>query len=251
VARTSLLLIFAFAGIECALVPSGEVRDTARTVPRAIALAMFGITALYILLQVVAQGILGPGLADSTVSPLADAARVSLGGWAGALLLVGASISMFGHMGGMTLSMPRMIYAFARDGYLPRPLARVAASQAPVAAIVLHVALTFALATTGTFEKLAILANASALALYLGCALAAWELRRQGVAVDGAGFRVPFGSVVPILACGVIAWLLTGLTRNEWLAMGACLAAASLLYALAARRQEPGRGATGSGPAPA
>ena len=241
VARTSLLLIFAFAGIECALVPSGEVRDTARTVPRAIALAMFGITALYILLQVVAQGILGPALADSTVSPLADAARVSLGGWAGALLLAGASISMFGHMGGMTLSMPRMIYAFARDGYLPGSLARVgAASQAPIAAIVLHVVLTFALATTGTFEKLAILANASALALYLGCALAAWQLRRQGVAAGGAGFRVPFGSVVPILACGVIAWLLTGLTRGEWLAMGACLAAASILYALTARRrQEP------------
>ena len=48
VARTSLLLVFAFAGVESALVPSGEVRDTARTVPRAIALAMLGTTALYI-----------------------------------------------------------------------------------------------------------------------------------------------------------------------------------------------------------
>ena len=241
VARTSLLLIFAFAGIEVALVPSGEVRDTARTVPRAIALAMFGITALYILLQVVAQGILGPGLAQSTVSPLADAARASLGGWAGALLLAGASISMFGHMGGMTLSMPRMVYAFARDGYLPGMFARVApGSHAPIAAIVLHVVLTFALATSGTFEKLAILANASALALYLGCALASWQLRRAGVAAAGAGFSVPFGGIVPLLACGVIGWLLTGLTRGEWLAMGVCVAAASLLYALtASRRTEP------------
>ena len=58
VARTCLLLIFAFAGIECALVPSGEVRDTERTIPRAIALAMTGITLLYIALQLVAQGIL-------------------------------------------------------------------------------------------------------------------------------------------------------------------------------------------------
>ena len=75
VARTSLLLIFAFAGIEIALVPSGEVRDTARTVPRAIALAMIGITLLYLALQMVAQGILGSGLAQATVSPLADVAR--------------------------------------------------------------------------------------------------------------------------------------------------------------------------------
>ena len=71
VARTALLLIFAFAGIEVALVPSGEVRDTARTIPRAIALAMIGITTLYIALQTVSQGVLGPELARSNVSPLA------------------------------------------------------------------------------------------------------------------------------------------------------------------------------------
>ena len=203
VARTSLLLIFAFAGIEVALVPGGEVRDTARTVPRAIALAMLGITALYILLQVVAQGVLGAALPASTVSPLADAARASLGGWAGALLLAGASISMFGHIGGMTLSMPRMIYAFARDGYLPRMLGHVhPTSQAPVAAIVLHVALTFALATTGTFVKLAILANASALALYLGCALASWQLRRLGIEGGGRGtaFRVSLAGRARLLS---------------------------------------------------
>ena len=38
VARTSIILVFAFSGVESALVPSGEVRDPARTVPRAIIL---------------------------------------------------------------------------------------------------------------------------------------------------------------------------------------------------------------------
>jgi hypothetical protein len=36
----------------------------------------------------------------------------------------------------------------------------------------------------------------------------------------------------PWLACVVILWLLTGLTGDEWFAFGACLAAASLLYAV-------------------
>ena len=84
VARMSLLLIFAFAGIEVALVPSGEVRDAARTVPRAVALAMAGVTLLYIALQVVSQGVLGADLAQATVSPLADVAAASLGQWASA-----------------------------------------------------------------------------------------------------------------------------------------------------------------------
>src|SRR5688500_7554026 len=58
-ARMTLILVFAFAGIEVALIPSGEVRDPERTVPKAIALAMVGVTILYIALQIVAQGILG------------------------------------------------------------------------------------------------------------------------------------------------------------------------------------------------
>jgi amino acid transporter len=235
VARTSLLLIFAFAGIEVALVPSGEVRDTARTVPRAIALAMIGITVLYIALQVVAQGVLGPAL-PSAVSPLADAAGVSLGGWGRSLLLIGAAVSMFGYLGGMTLSMPRMLYAFARDHFLPRQLAAVHPHyRSPHVAIVVQSLITFVMAVSGTFEGLAILANVSALALYFGCALAAWRLRRRHVFVQGTvPFRVPFASVVPWLACAVIVWLLTGLTGSEWVAFVACLGVASLVYALSA-----------------
>lgn len=238
VARTSLLLIFAFAGIECALVPSGEVRDTARTVPRAIALAMLCITGLYVALQVVAQGILGSDLAKATVSPLADAAGASLGGWARSLLLVGATLSMFGYLGGMTLSMPRMLFALARDGFLPRMLATThPLHRSPQAAILVQSAIALALATSGTFERLAIFANVSALALYLGCALAAWQLRRVRVAAADTTFRVPLSGVVPWLACGVIVWLLTGLTRDEWLGFAVCVIAASVLYLITRRRR--------------
>jgi basic amino acid/polyamine antiporter, APA family len=222
VARTSLLLIFAFAGIESALIPSGEVRDTERTVPRAIALAMLGVTALYIALQVVAQGILGDGLAQATTSPLADAAGASLGSGARSLLLAGASISMFGYLGGMTLSMPRMVYALARDGFLPRALAAISPlHRTPQAAIVFQTILTLVLAVTGTFEKLAILANVSALALYLGCAAASWQLTKK--------------RLIPLLASGVIVWLLTGLTAAEWLGFVACMVVASAIYFLAKR----------------
>ena len=230
IARTSLLLIFAFAGIECALVPSGEVRDTARTVPRAIALAMLAITALYLALQVVAQGILGDTLPQATAAPLADAAGMSMGGWARAILLAGAAISTFGYLGGMTLSMPRALFALARDGFLPKALAAVHPThRTPHIAIVVQTLLTLALAVTGTFEQLAILANVSALALYFGCALASWKLRQMNVTA-GARSGVPGGAVVPWIACAVIAWLLTGVTSLEWLGFLICVALASLLY---------------------
>jgi APA family basic amino acid/polyamine antiporter len=205
------------------------VRDPERTVPKAIALAMVSVTILYIALQVVAQGILGAALPQSTV-PLADAAGASLGAWARSLLLAGAAISMFGHLGGMTLSIPRIVYALARDGFLPRALARVhPVYRSPQLAIVTQSILTLALAITGTFEQLAIIANVAALALYLGCAAAAWKLGQS--------------PIVPVLACGVIAWLLTGLALDEWLAFGACLVVASIVYVV----RQSAAAATGRG----
>jgi APA family basic amino acid/polyamine antiporter len=237
VARTALLLVFAFAGVESALVPSGEVRDTARTVPRAIALAMVGITALYISVQASAQGILGAALGTAS-TPLADAAGAAFGGWARALLLMGAALSMFGYLGGMTLSIPRLVFALARDGYLPHALAAVhPRHRTPQAAIAVQSLLALALAISGTFERLAILANAAALALYLGCAVAAWQLRAHPPAGASAGVRLPLASAAPFLAVPVILWLLTSLTGREWLGFGGCVAAASLIYLVASTRR--------------
>ena len=68
--RSVIVLIFAFAGIEFSLVPSGEVRDPARTVPRALFIAMSAITILYVAIQYVAQMILGPHLALEQAAPL-------------------------------------------------------------------------------------------------------------------------------------------------------------------------------------
>ena len=145
-----------------------------------------------------------------------------------ALLLAGAAISMFGYLGGMTLSMPRILYAFGRDGFLPKALAQVdAVHHAPRPAIVVQSIITVILAVTGSFERLAIFANIAALALYFGCAVASWRLR---------GSDAP--TVIPWLACAVIVWLLTGVTLNEWLAFWGCVALASLLYALTRGQQE-------------
>ena len=143
---------------------------------------------------------------------------------------------MFGYLGGMTLAVPRLVFALARDGYLPRALANVhPIHRTPQAAIAVQTVLAAALAISGTFEPLAILANVSALALYLGCAVAAWRLRSTAPAGAAAGARLPLAGVAPFLAVPVILWLLTGLTRREWIGFGACVAAASAVYLVARR----------------
>src|SRR3954471_24014646 len=69
-----ILLIFAFVGIEVALIPSGEVKNPARTVPRSAYLALVVTTVIYILIQIVGQGTLGTNLANYPDAPLAESA---------------------------------------------------------------------------------------------------------------------------------------------------------------------------------
>lgn len=232
VARASTVLIFAFLGVESALVPSGEVGDPSRTIPRAIFIAMIGITLLYVAVQVVTQGILGPALAGQR-TPLAEAAAVVMGAPGRLLILVGSTISMFGYLSGMTLASPRMLFAFGRDGFLPRPVALVHERfHTPYVAIGLQSALVIALAVSGSFEKLVIIANGTILIVYAACCVAVLVLRRRGVQESGTPFRAPLGGAIPVLALVVIAWLLKSLTPGEWRAVLIVLGIGVLVYAV-------------------
>jgi amino acid transporter len=237
VTRASIVLIFAFSGIESALVPSGEVKDPARTVPRAVFMAMLAITLLYIAIQLVAQGVLGPALATST-TPLADAAGVVLGPWGRVLLLSAVVVSTFGYLSGMTLAIPRALYAFGRDGYLPAAVAAVHPRfRTPHVSIAIQSTLACTLAITSAFGPLAIIANVAALLVYFGCSVAAWQLRRRDVRAGGIPFRVPGGGVVPVLSCAMILGLLSSITFAEWRVLILVLAVASVLFVLTRRRR--------------
>jgi APA family basic amino acid/polyamine antiporter len=231
VARASAVLIFAFLGVETALVPSGEVRDSSKTVPRAIFIAMSVVTLLYLAIQIVTQGILGPALVGQK-TPLAEAAAVALGAPGRALILIGSAISIFGYVSGMTLAVPRMLFAFGRDGFLPAPLAAVHARfRTPHIAIVVQTLIVITLAVSGSFEKLAIIANGSILLVYAACCLAVIELRRRKIQESGIPFRVPFAAAIPVVAVLIIAWLLTSLTAEEWKALLVVVAVAIVVYA--------------------
>ena len=202
--RALILALFAFTGMETSLATSGEVAQPARTIPRALMLAMLIVTLFYIAIQVVAQGILGPALAASTV-PLADAMnRVSPA--LRLLMLAGAAISMFGLMSIELLGGPRILFAFARDGLLPSPLGRVhARSHAPHIAIICHALIAIVLALTGTFVELAVLSTLAVAPLYIGGSVAAWWLARRGVAETGTPLNFRWlGTAVIVAAVSML-----------------------------------------------
>lgn len=237
-ARAATFLIFAFLGTESALAPSGEVRDPARTVPRALFGAMAAVALVYVAVHVVAEGVLGPALARSK-TPVADAAGLALGPLGAGMVLAGSIVSMLGYVGGMTFAAPRMLFAFARDGFLPGALGLVHPRyRTPWAAVLAQTAVTAALALGGAFERLALVANGAALLAYAVCCAAAWELRRRDVRLAGAPpLRTRLGLVAPPLAIATIAWLLSGLKAAEWAAVGGTVLVALLAYAAAGVRR--------------
>jgi amino acid transporter len=173
---------------------------------------------------------MGPSLAGAK-TPLADAAAVSLGGWGRTMILVGSSVSMFGYVSGMTLAVPRMLFAFARDGFLPGALAAVHPRyRTPYRAIAVQILLVALLAATGRFERLALVANGAVLLMYAACCVATFELRRRDVRAGGVPFRVPAAGVVPWLALAVIIVLLAKLQLAEWAAVLMTVGAAALVY---------------------
>ncbi|MGH7521057.1 MAG: APC family permease [Gemmatimonadales bacterium] len=231
--ESGLLLMFAFFGMESALQVSGEVRDAARAVPRAIALAVTGVGVLYIAVQLVAQGILGPALAapESAKAPLAAAAVQFAGPTGSTLILIAMIVSTFGFMTATMLSTPRTLFALAVDGYLPRPVAAVhRAYHTPHVAIAIQGVIVSAIAITGTYVKLAIVANVAILLVYLACCLGVWRLRQLDVGAADKPFVMPAGRVVPWIAAGLIVALLARATAQAWLLTGGVMAVASLAF---------------------
>ena len=146
-------------------------------------------------------------------------------------MLAGGAVSMFGYLCGDMLSSPRSLYAFGRDGFLPRALGRVHPSfHTPHVAIVVHAVTAALLATSSSFRYLALLSNVSVLTLYFLCCAAALRLVSQPAPDGEPVFDVPGARVIPVVAMGVIAWILAHATRQEFAVLAATFVVASFIY---------------------
>ncbi|HWI23388.1 MAG TPA: APC family permease [Lysobacter sp.] len=226
------LVMFAYSGMETALVPSGEVQDPARSVPRATLVAILLVVLLYLGLQIVGQGVLGAKLGESGV-PVADTAG-AIWGPGRTLLLITACISMTGFLMGNLLGTSRLVFALGRDGYLPNAFARVSAShRVPILALVVHAGIAWVLAIAGNFDALALISGGAICLVYGLVALAAWRAQRRDLRERGDNpFVLPGGALVPALAVLAMLAIVTTLTSKEWMAIGIALAVLVVVYAL-------------------
>jgi APA family basic amino acid/polyamine antiporter len=206
------LLFFAFAGYARIATLGEEVRDPARTLPRAIGLSL-GITlAVYTTVAVAVLAVLGPEQLAGAAAPLAEAVKSAGAGGLEPAVRVGAAVAALGALLSLILGVSRTILAMARDGNLPAGLAAVhprfgvphRAELAVGAVVAVLVAVVDVRGAIG-FSSLTVLAY------YAIANAAAWTLGRRAIPTAGfagclllAGF-LPLGSVLAgaaVLALG-------------------------------------------------
>ncbi|MGW5717695.1 APC family permease [Amycolatopsis sp. NPDC003865] len=115
------LLFFAFAGYARLATLGEEVRDPARTIPRAIPLALGLTLVVYAALAVLLLVRLGPAALAASPDPIAAAVP----GWLAPVVRVGAALAALGSLLALILGVSRTTLAMSRDGHLPRFLAAV------------------------------------------------------------------------------------------------------------------------------
>jgi len=231
IGASTILLFYAFSGAECALSASGEIKNPARNVPLGLLLGMGGLLALYVGLQTVSQGVLGPELANNTKAPLVAVATEVFGDWGGKMLIAGAVISIYGSLSGDMLGGPRVIFGSSLDNNLPKFLGKVHPThKTPHIAIIFFAIVVGVFALSGTFKYLAVVATGSLLLIDLGVSLAVLRLRQRDGLPEEGEFRLPFGPVVPLSSCVVVGWLLLQLPLDEAATIAALIGSCIAIY---------------------
>lgn len=232
VGEMSLILFFAFIGAEKGLSLSGEVKNPKRTIPKAIAISITTILIIYILIQVISQGVLGDSLSKFDKNPLAQVALNIFGPIGFTIMTIGAAISMIGSLSSKILSMPRVLFAASKNKVIPvKKLAEVHKKFAtPYISITLYASLGFLFAIIGGFKELAIISSASTLLIYLAISLATLKLKASKSENLSDGYKVPGGFLVPVISSIVIVWLLSKLSLDKIGVFSAVILLLSIIY---------------------
>jgi basic amino acid/polyamine antiporter, APA family len=226
----TLVLFFAFIGLETAVANGGEFKNPARTVPLGLFWGLLIVLLLYMAIQLITQGVLGNELMKYKEAPITAVAQKLLGTAGLTITVIGTAMSMIGAMSGEMLAIPRILYAGARDGLMPSLLFKVHPRFAtPHYAILVYSVICFVLSVTGSIQQLLVLSSASILLIYLGVVLAVIKFRLQKTGTH-TGFKMPGGITIPVVAAIIILWILSNLTKEELTGIALALLLLSVIY---------------------
>jgi APA family basic amino acid/polyamine antiporter len=218
------LIFFAYIGFDAVSTSGEETKKPSRDLPVGI-LASLGIcTLVYIVVSIAAIGALPASKLAGTEDPLAVVVRDGVGlDWAANIISLGALVAIASVCLTILYGQTRVTFAMARDGLLPRRLARTSPRfGTPVLLTVIFGTLIAALAAFVPLTEIAKLVNIGTLFAFLIVNVGVIVLRRTEPGMD-RGFRVPLVPVLPLIGAALCIYLMTRLGGDTWLRFGVWL----------------------------
>jgi arginine:ornithine antiporter/lysine permease len=208
-----LVTVFVFIGIEGASVYSGRAQRRA-DVGKATLMGFLGVLALLVLVNVLSLGVMTQlQLAGLQNPSLASVLEHIVGPWGALLISLGLAVSLLGALLSWALLCAEILFATARDGTMPRFLARENAKHVPANALwltntMIQAFLLITLFAASTYTSLIYLASSMILVPYFWSAAYALLLALRGETYQGqAGVRRK-DLLVAMIALVYAIWLL-------------------------------------------
>jgi basic amino acid/polyamine antiporter, APA family len=143
-------IFFAYAGFEALAQTAGEVRDSTSRLPRVFLRGIVATTIIYLLMSVVAFGVLPASRLRGSAAPMADAAARYLPVGAAMLVTIGAIMALTTSVNATMLVPSRIAVMLAGDGLAPRWIGRVSPrTGTPIVGLTLTLAAALLLLVSG------------------------------------------------------------------------------------------------------
>ena len=200
-------LLWAYDGWMDLSYVAGEVKDPQRNMPRALIYGTLAIIAVFVLANVAYLAVLPIEEMRQSKLVAADVAERLMGQAGVSFVAITVMASTFGTLNAVLLTSPRILFACAADGMLPRAIAKVHPRyQTPWVAIALAATLGMIFVLFLRFEQLADAFVFAMLPFYAGGVAAVYRLRaRPGYTPS---FRTPGYPIVPAIFLVAVAYLL-------------------------------------------
>jgi ethanolamine permease len=194
--------IWFYLAIEGVAMVAEEVKDPSRNIRKGYISGMATLAFLALGVMILTGGITDWRKLSNLDYPLPEAIGIVLGKGS-TLTKIFASIGLFGLIAsfhGTILAGSRQVFAMARSGYLPSPLAKVNHRfKTPHWSIVAGGFISFAALLTGTTSQVIVLSVLGAVVMYITSMISLFILRRKEPELDRP-FRSPFYPLFPAVA---------------------------------------------------
>ncbi|BBY22365.1 APC family permease [Mycobacterium stomatepiae] len=227
------IVFFAFIGFDIVATMAEETKRPQRDVPRGILTSLGVVSVLYIAVSVVLSGMVSytqlKSMPGGKPANLATAFTTNGIQWASKIIAVGALAGLTTVVMVLLLGGCRVLFAMARDGLLPRPLAKTSSRGTPVRITVLVALVIAVTASVFPISKLEEMVNVGTLFAFVLVSAGVIVLRRTRPDLE-RGFRAPWVPVLPIASICACVWLMVNLTALTWVRFAAWLVLGTAIY---------------------